>query len=416
MNMDDTIFLFLCTLLVWLMTPGLSLFYGGLVQSKNALNTVMQSMAAIVIVTFAWMIIGFSISFDQGNDWLGGLKFLGLNHVGFAISKTISPHVPLALFMLFQMMFCTIAVSILSGSIAEKMRFIPYLIFVGLWVVFIYSPVAHWVWGGGWISKLGAIDYAGGTVVHITSGVSGLILGIMIGVGKKQEKHTPHNLLITLIGGILVWLGWYGFNVGSAFTFDQIAMISFVNTVIAASAGALGWLILEYALKKTTSLLGLLSGALSGLVAITPAAGYVNYLSAMIIAIIGGLGCYVVINLIKVKLQYNDALDAFGIHGVGGVLGAVLTGVFQSHKVNDAIENGLIYTGNFKVIFIQLAAAIATVVFSAIVTYMIARVIKSFTPLATTEEEDKTGLDAIVHGEKAYFYGELNKFNRRMKF
>lgn len=416
MNMDDTIFLFLCTLLVWLMTPGLSLFYGGLVQSKNALNTVMQSMAAIVIVTFAWMIIGFSISFDQGNDWLGGLKFLGLNHVGFAISKTISPHVPLALFMLFQMMFCTIAVSILSGSIAEKMRFIPYLIFVGLWVVFIYSPVAHWVWGGGWISKLRAIDYAGGTVVHITSGVSGLILGIMIGVGKKQEKHTPHNLLITLIGGILVWLGWYGFNVGSAFTFDQIAMISFVNTVIAASAGALGWLILEYALKKTTSLLGLLSGALSGLVAITPAAGYVNYLSAMIIAIIGGIGCYVVINLIKVKLQYNDALDAFGIHGVGGVLGAVLTGVFQSHQVNDTIENGLIYTGNFKVICIQLAAAIATVVFSAIVTYIIARVIKSFTPLATTKEEDKTGLDAIVHGEKAYFYGELNKFNRRMKF
>lgn len=415
MNMDDTIFLFLCTLLVWLMTPGLSLFYGGLVQSKNALNTVMQSMAAIVIVTFAWMIIGFSISFDQGNDWLGGLKFLGLNHVGFAISKTISPHIPLALFMLFQMMFCTIAVSILSGSIAEKMRFIPYLIFVGLWVVLIYSPVAHWVWGGGWISKLGAIDYAGGTVVHITSGVSGLILGIMIGVGKKQEKHTPHNLLITLIGGILVWLGWYGFNVGSAFTFDQIAMISFVNTVIAASAGALGWLILEYALKKTTSLLGLLSGALSGLVAITPAAGYVNYLSAMIIAIIGGLGCYIVINLIKVKLQYNDALDAFGIHGVGGVLGAVLAGVFQSHKVNDAIENGLIYTGDFKVILIQLTAALATVVFSAIVTYIIARIIKSFTPLATTEE-DKTGLDEIVHGEKAYFYGELNKFNRRMKF
>ena len=316
------------------------------------------------------------------------------------------------------------------------MRFIPYLIFVGLWVVFIYSPVAHWVWGGGWISKLGAIDYAGGTVVHITSGVSGLILGIMIGVGKKQEKHTPHNLLITLIGGILVWLGWYGFNVGSAFTFDQIAMVSFVNTVIAASAGAFGWLILEYALKKTTSLLGLLSGALSGLVAITPAAGYVNYLSAVIIAVIGGIGCYVVINLIKVKLQYNDALDAFGIHGVGGVLGAVLTGVFQSHKVNDAVENGLIYTGDFKVILIQLAAALATVVFSAIVTYMIARIIKSlytgdfkviliqlaaalatvvfsaivtymiariiksFTPLATTEEEDKTGLDAIVHGEK----------------
>lgn len=352
MIMDDTIFL--CTLLVWLMTPGLSLFYGGLVQSKNALNTVMQSMAAIVIVTFVWMVIGSSISFDEGNDWLGGLKILGLNHVGFATSKVLSPHVPLVLFMLFQTMFCTIAISILSGSIAEKMRFIPYLIFVGLWVVLIYSPVAHWVWGGGWISKLVAIDYAGGTVVHITSGVSGLILGIIIGVGKKQEKHTPHNLLITLIGGILVWLVWYGFNVGNAFTFDQIVLASFVNTLIAASAGAFGWLILEYVLKKTTSFLGLLSGALSGLVAITPAAGYVIYLSATLIAIIDGIGCYVVINLIKVKLQYNDALDAFGIHGVGGVLGAVLTGVFQSHQVNDAVENELIYTGDFKIILISI--------------------------------------------------------------
>ena len=226
MNMNDTIFLFLCTLLVWLMTPGLSLFYGGLVQSKNALNTVMQSMVAIVIVTFVWIMIGFSLSFDGGSQWIGGLKFLGLHHVGFETSKTLSPHIPLSLFMLFQMMFCTIAVSILSGSIAEKMRFIPYLIFVSLWVLLIYSPVAHWVWGGGWISKIGAIDYAGGTVVHITSGVSGLVLGIMIGIGKKKEKHTPHNLLITLIGGILVWLGWYGFNVGSAFTFDHIAMIS----------------------------------------------------------------------------------------------------------------------------------------------------------------------------------------------
>ena len=370
MNMNDTIFLFLCTLLVWLMTPGLSLFYGGLVQSKNALNTVMQSMVAIVIVTFIWIMIGFSLSFDGGNQWIGGLKFLGLHHVGF----------------------------------------------VSLWVLLIYSPVAHWVWGGGWISKIGAIDYAGGTVVHITSGVSGLVLGIMIGIGKKKEKHTPHNLLITLIGGILVWLGWYGFNVGSAFTFDHIAMISFVNTVIGASAGAFGWLIFEYILKKTTSLLGLLSGALSGLVAITPAAGYVSYMSAMIIAIMGGIGCYIVINLIKVKLQYNDALDAFGIHGVGGILGAVFTGVFQSHQINSAVENGFIYTGDFKIVVIQLGAAIATVVFSAIVTFLIARFIKIFTPLATTQEEDKTGLDVIVHGEKAYFYGELNKFNRHIKF
>ena len=244
---------------------------------------------------------------------------------------------------------------------------------MSLWVLLIYSPVAHWVWGGGWISKIGAIDYAGGTVVHITSGVSGLVLGIMIGIGKKKETYS-HNLLITLIGGILVWLGWYGFNVGSAFTFDHIAMIS-LNTVIGASAGAFGWLIFEYILKKTTSLLGLLSGALSGLVAITPAAGYVSYMSAMIIAIIGGICCYIVINLIKVKLQYNDALDAFGIHGVGGILGAVLTGVFQSHQINSAVQNGFIYTADFKVVVIQLGGN-CDCRFSAIVTFLIARFIK----------------------------------------
>lgn len=284
MNLNDTIFMFLCTLLVWLMTPGLSLFYGGLVQSKNALNTVMQSMAAIVLVTFVWITVGFTISFGNGNLWFGNWEYTFLNHVGFATQEDISPHIPFALFMLFQMMFCTIAISILSGSIAEKMKFIPYLLFVVIWTALVYSPVAHWVWGGGWINKLGVLDFAGGTVVHITSGVSGLVLAIMIGKGNKHSESTPHNLIITLIGGIFVWIGWYGFNVGSAFTFDKIAMLAFTNTVISASAGSIGWLILEYIFKKTTSLLGLLLGALAGLVVITPAAGYVTYLSATIMA------------------------------------------------------------------------------------------------------------------------------------
>ena len=415
MNLNDTMFLFLCTLLVWLMTPGLSLFYGGLVQSKNVLNTVMQSMTAIIIVTFAWAIIGFSLSFSKGNDWIGGLEYLGLNNVGFEISNSIDANIPLSLFMLFQMMFCTISVSILSGSVAEKMKFIPYLIFVFIWVILVYSPVAHWVWGKGWISQLGALDFAGGTVVHITSGVSGLVLGIMIGIGKKQEKPTPHNLLITLIGGILVWIGWYGFNVGSAFTYDKIAAVAFVNTVIAASAGAFGWLLIEYKLKKTTSLLGLLSGSLSGLVTITPAAGYVSYLSSMFIAIIGGIICYIVINYIKVKLKYNDALDAFGIHGIGGIFGAICTSVFQSHQVNDSIPNGFIYSGDFKILGIQVLSVITVIVFSSIMTFLIAKIIRIFTPLATTPTEDRTGLDQLVHGENAYFYGELNKFNRHIK-
>ena len=412
MNMNDTLFLFLCTLLVWLMTPGLSLFYGGLVQSKNVLNTVMQSMSAIVVVTFAWVILGFSLSFGPGNTIIGDFTYLGLKQVGFNTQDDIATHIPIALFMLFQLMFCTIAVSILSGSIAEKMKFIPYLIFVFLWVLLVYSPVAHWVWGGGWIHKLGAIDYAGGTVVHITSGVSGLVLALMIGAGKNFDKRPPHNLIITLVGGIFVWVGWYGFNVGSALTFNDIAMTSFVNTVLAASAGSLGWLFIEYIMKKTTSLIGMLSGMLAGLVAITPSAGFVDYMSAIVIALIGGVSCYFAINYIKVKLKYNDALDAFGIHGIGGIIGAILTAVFQSHKVNDEIVNGLLFGGNLQTIWAQLIAVFVTVVFSGCLTFLIAKGITLFSALGTDKVEEVNGLDYVVHGERAYFSGELNKFNK----
>ncbi|WP_436862196.1 ammonium transporter [Staphylococcus caeli] len=413
MNMNDTLFLFLCTLLVWLMTPGLSLFYGGLVQSKNVLNTVMQSMSAIVIVTFAWILLGFSFSFGAGNFIFGDFSYIGLSHVGFETQSGLAEHIPFALFMLFQLMFCTIAVSILSGSIAEKMKFIPYLIFVFLWVVCVYSPVAHWVWGGGWIDALGAIDYAGGTVVHITSGISGLVLAVMIGAGKDFDKRPPHNLIITLIGGILVWVGWYGFNVGSALTFNEIAMVSFVNTVLASSAGALGWLTIEYFMKKTTSFIGMLSGVLAGLVAITPAAGFVGYTSAIVIAFIGGVGCYIAINYIKVKLQYNDALDAFGIHGVGGIVGALLTGIFQSHQVNGDIVNGLLFGGGVQPLINQLIAVVITIVFSGLMTFVIAKVIGIFSKLETDEVEDAQGLDYVVHGERAYFNEELNKLNKR---
>lgn len=413
MKMDDTIFLFLCTLLVWVMTPGLSLFYGGLVHSKNVLNTVMQSLTAMVIVTFTWVLLGFSLSFGKGNMFIGNFDFIGLQHVGFEINSQLSPHVPFALFMLFQMMFCTIAISILSGSIAERMRFFPFMIFIFIWVLVIYSPVAHWVWGGGWIQQLGALDYAGGTVVHITSGISGLVLAIMIGSGKKVEKIKPHNLLIALIGGILVWMGWYGFNTGSAFAFNSVALTSFINTVIAASGGAFGWLVFEYIITKKLSLLGLLSGVLAGLVTITPAAGYVTTLSAYIISIVGGIFCYIVINHIKEKYKYNDTLDAFGIHGVGGIIGAILTGIFQSHQVNSDITNGLIYNGDLHPIFIQSIAVVIVVLYYILLTWIIGRILQRISPIATTVEEDEVGLDQIVHGEKAYFYGELNKLNKR---
>ncbi|MGV3128127.1 ammonium transporter [Staphylococcus simulans] len=414
MNINDTLFIFLCTLLVWLMTPGLSLFYGGLVQSKNVLDTIMQSMAAIVVVTVAWIVLGFTLSFAPGTSWIGGLQYFFAQHVGFSTQTELSPHIPFALFMIFQLMFCTIAVSILSGSISEKMKFFPYLIFVFVWVIVVYSPVAHWVWGGGWIDRLGAIDYAGGTVVHISSGVSGLVLAMMIGAGRTFDKRPPHNLVISLIGAIMVWLGWYGFNVGSAYTFNAIAMTAFVNTVLGASAGALSWMAMEYLTKRTTSLVGMLSGVLAGLVTITPAAGYVHLISALILSGIGGIGCFFTINYIKVKLNYNDALDAFGLHGMGGIIGALLTGVFQSHQINSKIADGLLLGGNWYAVVVQFIAVAVTLLFSGIMTFLIAKIIGRFSELGTTEDEEEVGLDYIQHGERAYFYGELNKLNHRL--
>ena len=414
MNINDTLFIFLCTLLVWLMTPGLSLFYGGLVQSKNVLDTIMQSMAAIVVVTVAWIVLGFTLSFAPGTSWIGGLQYFFAQHVGFSTQTELSPHIPFALFMIFQLMFCTIAVSILSGSISEKMKFFPYLIFVFVWVIVVYSPVAHWVWGGGWIDRLGAIDYAGGTVVHISSGVSGLVLAMMIGAGRTFDKRPPHNLVISLIGAIMVWLGWYGFNVGSAYTFNAIAMTAFVNTVLGASAGALSWMAMEYLTKRTTSLVGMLSGVLAGLVTITPAAGYVHLISALILSGIGGIGCFFTINYIKVKLNYNDALDAFGLHGMGGIIGALLTGVFQSHQINSKIADGLLLGGNWYAVVVQFIAVAVTLLFSGIMTFLIAKIIGRFSELGTTEDEEEVGLDYIQHGERAYFYGVLNKLNHRL--
>src|SRR5699024_8068157 len=333
----DTLLLFLCTLLVWLMTPGLALFYGGLVQSKNVLNTSMHSIAAIVAVTFTWVILGFSLSFGGSNLWIGDFSFIGLSNVGFEPNPAFSETVPFALYMLFQLTFCTISVSILTGSVAERMKFGPFIVFMALWVLLVYSPVAHWVWGGGWIHSIGAIDFAGGTVVHISSGVSGLVLALLLGSRKPDNKKPPHNLVITMIGAILVWFGWFGFNTGSALTFDSIAMFAFVNTVLASTAGIAGWSFVEWIMKGKVSLVGTLSGMLAGLVVITPAAGFVTYFGALALGLIGGAICFFAITKIKVLLNYDDALDAFGLHGIGGIVGAIGTGVFQTKAVNPDI-------------------------------------------------------------------------------
>lgn len=398
----DTLLLFLCTLLVWLMTPGLALFYGGLVQSKNVLNTSMHSITAIVVVTFTWVILGFSLSFGGSNLWIGDFSFIGLSNVGFEPNPAFSETVPFALYMLFQLTFCTISVSILTGSVAERMKFGPFIVFMALWVLLVYSPVAHWVWGGGWIHSIGAIDFAGGTVVHISSGVSGLVLALLLGSRKPDNKKPPHNLVITMIGAILVWFGWFGFNTGSALTFDTIAMFAFVNTVLASTAGIAGWSFVEWIMKGKVSLVGTLSGMLAGLVVITPAAGFVTYFGALALGLIGGAICFFAITKIKVLLNYDDALDAFGLHGIGGIVGAIGTGVFQTNAVNPDIANGLLAGGGFIPLLVQIIAVTATILFSAVMTFCIARTISIFTTLRTDDKEELEGLDNVFHGEAAY--------------
>lgn len=400
----DAIFIFLCTLLVWLMTPGLSLFYGGLVQSKNVLNTSMHSLAAIVVVTFVWVGLGFSLSFGGSNLFIGDLSYIGLTGVGYEANAAFSETIPFALYMLFQLTFCTIAVSILTGSVAERMKFGPFLLFMALWVILVYSPVAHWVWGGGWIHSIGAIDFAGGTVVHISSGVSGLVLALMLGSRKPDNKKPPHNLVITMVGAILVWFGWFGFNTGSALTFDAIAMSAFTNTVLASTAGIAGWVMVERFTKGKVSLIGTLSGMLAGLVAITPAAGFVTYGGAMALGLLGGALCFFAITKLKVLLNYDDALDAFGLHGIGGIVGAIGTGILQTSAVNPGIADGLLSGGGVTPVLAQLAAVSATILFSAVMTYGIAKGISLFTTLRTDEKEELDGLDVVIHGEKAYEY------------
>lgn len=398
----DTILLFLCTLLVWLMTPGLALFYGGLVQSKNVLNTSMHSISAIVVVTFTWVMLGFSISFGGSSLWLGDFSFVGLNGVGFEPNGDFSETIPFALYMLFQLTFCTIAVSILTGSVAERMKFGPFLVFMSLWVILVYSPVAHWVWGGGWIHSIGAIDFAGGTVVHISSGVSGLVLALLLGSRKPEAKNKPHNLVITMIGAILVWFGWFGFNTGSALTFDAIAMSAFVNTILASTAGIAGWILVERLTTKKVSIFGTLSGMLAGLVVITPAAGFVTYSGAFFLGILGGMICFFAITKLKAMLNYDDALDAFGLHGIGGIVGAIGNGLFQNSAVNATISDGLFSGGGLMPVVVQIIAVTATIVFSAVMTFIIAKIISIFVTLRTDEKAELEGLDNVIHGEQAY--------------
>ena len=403
MDIATSAFMFLATLLVWIMTPGIALFYGGMVKSKNVLSTTMQSFSSIAIVSIIWILAGYSLAFSTGgNSLIGNLDWAALKRVSFKPNPDYSPDIPHSLFMMFQLTFAVLTVAIITGAFAERMRFSSYLVFIILWSLLVYSPVAHWVWGvGGWLRELGALDFAGGNVVHISSGVTGLVLAIVLGKRKDALNTTPHNLPLTIMGGALVWLGWYGFNVGSALTINNVAMIAFINTNTAAAAGIIGWVIVEWLMNKKPTMLGAISGAIAGLVAITPACGFVTPFASIIIGLVGGALCFWGVSYLKAKLGYDDALDAFGLHGIGGTWGGIATGLFSTVSVNPAGANGLFY-GDAGLLWKQLVAIAATYVFVALVSFIIVKVIGIFLPIRVNEEEETVGLDLTIHGEKAY--------------
>ncbi|MHB1653001.1 MAG: ammonium transporter [Desulfitobacteriaceae bacterium] len=401
----DTSFVILSAALVLLMTPGLALFYGGMVRKKNVLSTIMHSLIIMGLISLQWVLFGYSLSFgpDHGSI-IGGLNWLGLNGVGQAPNPDYAATIPALVFMAFQMMFAIITPALISGSMAERMRFPAFLIFIVLWATLVYDPLAHWVWGvGGFLRNLGALDFAGGTVVHISSGVSGLIVALVLGkrTGHGSEPLAPHQIPMTVLGAGLLWFGWFGFNAGSALGANGLAGVAFVTTNTSAAAAALSWAVVEWLHRGKPTVLGAASGAVAGLVAITPAAGFVTPMASILIGLVGGALCYFAVSVVKSKFGYDDALDAFGVHGLGGTWGALATGIFATKTINPNGADGLLY-GNPAQLGIQALAAGTTIAFAVVATFVILKAIALFVRLRATEEEEEIGLDLSMHGEEAY--------------
>jgi Amt family ammonium transporter len=388
----------IATALVMLMSlPGLAIFYGGLAKAKDTLNTIAMVFTAYAIASVVWVIYGYTLAFgtDIGGV-IGSPEKLFLSGVDV---KSLEGTIPEFLFVAFQGTFAAITVALISGSYVERMKFSAWLLFSILWVSFVYVPVAHWVWGGGFLGEMGALDFAGGTVVHINAGVAGLVGALILGK-RKDTALIPSNLPMVVIGTGLLWFGWFGFNAGSAVASNALAAVAWLNTNVATAVAALSWMFVEWLHAKKPTVLGLASGAIAGLVAITPAAGFVNVIGAIIIGLVAGVVPYFAVAVLKHKLGYDDALDVFGIHGVAGILGAVLTGVFADPSINEA-GKGLLY-GNLGQVLIQVLSVVVTIVYSAITTFVILMVVKALTGLRVSHEEEVAGLDSSQHREKAY--------------
>ncbi len=399
----DTAWMLTSTALVLMMTiPGLALYYGGMVRKKNVLDTLAQSFIVTCLVTVLWYAIGYSLAFTHGNAFIGGFSRVLLHGMGKYTVTTLSGAVPESVYMTFQMTFAIITPALIAGSFAERMKFSALLWFMSLWLIFVYSPVAHWVWStDGWLARLGALDFAGGTVVHLNAGVAGLVTALVLGKrrGYGRDAMPPHNLVLTVIGAALLWVGWFGFNAGSALSAGGRAGMAMVTTQVATAAAALAWMFVEWAARGKPSVLGMVSGAVAGLVAITPASGFVDPTGALLIGIAGGLVCFWTATYMKNFFGYDDSLDSFGVHAVGGGLGAILTGVFAVKAIGGtagALE------GNIGQIGKQLIDVGAVLVYDVVMTYGILKIIDAVIGLRVSEEEEVEGLDLSQHGEQVY--------------
>jgi len=401
----DTAWMLTSAALVLMMTiPGLFLFYGGLVRRKNVLGTIMHSFIIVAVISIQWVLWGYSLAFGPDiGGWIGSSDWFGLNGVGPEPNADYAATIPHAAFMIYQMMFAVITPALITGAFAERIKFSAFLVFIVLWATLIYDPLAHWVWGvKGWMREMGALDFAGGTVVHISSGASALVAAWMFGkrIGYGQEAMPPHNLPFSVIGAGLLWVGWFGFNAGSALAADGLATSAFDATHVATAAATLSWLAMDWILRGKPTVLGAASGAVAGLVAITPGSGFVGPMSALWIGIGGGIFCSIACSL-KPRFGYDDSLDVVGVHGVGGTWGALATGLFASKAINPAGNDGLLF-GNPGQLGIQLVAVLATLILAIVGTYIILSIVKAVMGLRVADEEEMIGLDLSQHNERAY--------------
>ena len=406
MNSGNTAWVLMSTALVLLMTiPGLAFFYGGLVRRKNVLSILMQCFIILCVISIQWVLYGYSLAF--GPDFhgiIGNLNWAGLRGVGPLPNPDYAATIPHSVFMIFQMMFAVITPALIIGAYAERVKFPAFLLFTILWATFVYDPLAHWVWGtGGWLKSLGALDFAGGIVVHVSSGISALVLALLLGkrIGYNHKPIRPHNLPFTVLGGALLWFGWFGFNAGSALAADGIAANAFITTNTATAAAGLTWALIEWWHNGTPTILGAVTGAVAGLVAITPACGFVNPMNAMFIGMMVAGVCYVAVSIIKGKLGYDDSLDAFGVHGVGGTVGTIATGIFAQKAINAAGNDGLLF-GNIHQFLVQGLMLIVAVAFAAIMTFIIFKIVDALVGMRVEEKNEIVGLDLTQQSEAAY--------------